>query len=342
MQHTHVQKFHLIRLVLTGLLGVAVLVSRTELSAVPLVTPYRSNDVLAYATNMSVSDLLASANTSRAANGLAPLSLNSLLNSSAQSKAQHMVTNNYWAHVAPDGTQPWYFFSQAGYAYVAAGENLAYGFNTGSEVNTAWMNSPSHRANILGNYTEVGFGIASSATFQGGENTLVVAHYGLPPASATPSPTPVTTPTLQTTTPTPTPAAPTQEPAPTTTPTSNTSTTPTESPAPTSAESTPTSAEKPTSDKQTNDQAVTVQTASSTKTVSALEEIMSGKITIPLAVSLGLATFATTGFALTHRRFMAKLLEHGKKVAIHHPLIDITLIGAALAAILTMSVGRLL
>ena len=87
---------------------------------------------------------------------------------------------------------------------------------------------------------------------------------------------------------------------------------------------------------------MTVQTASSTKTVSALEEIMSGKITTPLAVSLGLATFATTGFALTHRRFMAKLLEHGKKVAIHHPLIDITLIGAALAAILTMSVGRLL
>ena len=72
--------------------------------------------------------LLAENNASRAANGLGAFSLNSQLNNSAQAKAQNMADNNYWAHVAPDGTQPG-IFEAAGYTYSAAGENLAYGFD---------------------------------------------------------------------------------------------------------------------------------------------------------------------------------------------------------------------
>ena len=39
------------------------------------------------------------------------------------------------------------------------GENVAYGYNTAESVVNAWLNSPSHRDNIEGNYTHSGFGI---------------------------------------------------------------------------------------------------------------------------------------------------------------------------------------
>src|SRR5687767_6775924 len=76
-----------------------------------------SGKVLAYATDVSISGLLSATNQQRAANGLGSLALNSQLNSGAQAKANHMVAHNYWSHTAPDGTEPWYFFTQAGYNY---------------------------------------------------------------------------------------------------------------------------------------------------------------------------------------------------------------------------------
>ena len=39
--------------------------------------------------------------------------------------------------------------TQAGYNFSFAGENLAVYFSDSNDVNTAWMNSPEHRANLL-------------------------------------------------------------------------------------------------------------------------------------------------------------------------------------------------
>lgn len=141
--------------------------------------------VLGYATNVNISALLSSTNNERAGSGLSGLSLNSKLNQAAQSKANHMIANNYWSHYAPDGTSPWYFIESAGYSYERAGENLAYGFSSSGGVVQGWMDSPTHRANILDSgFSEVGFGIANGENFQGSENTVVVAMYGQPPAPA--------------------------------------------------------------------------------------------------------------------------------------------------------------
>lgn len=91
-----------------------------------------------------------------------------------------MIAQDYWAHESPNGTQPWYFFHQSGYEYLRAGENLAYGFKDSSSTVTAWMNSPSHRANLLGDYQQVGFGVARGSHYQGGAYTVIVAHYATP------------------------------------------------------------------------------------------------------------------------------------------------------------------
>lgn len=170
--------FHLSRLLLFSLLAVALLVARSDSGNALRLT--HDKNVLAYASTMKIAELLEATNASRSANNLKPLTLSSKLDTSAQLKANDMVAKNYWSHIAPDGTEPWFWFDQAGYVYAAAGENLAYGFNSSADVEAAWMNSESHKANIVGDYEDVGFGIASSASFQGGEYTVVVAHYGKP------------------------------------------------------------------------------------------------------------------------------------------------------------------
>ncbi|MFZ3010144.1 MAG: CAP domain-containing protein [Candidatus Microsaccharimonas sp.] len=143
--------------------------------------------VLGYATSVSVSDVYNLTNQERGANGLAPLALDGQLNSAAFAKANDMFADNYWAHVAPDGTTPWYFITSAGYTYTSAGENLAKDFNTSSGVVAGWMGSATHRANILNtSYQDIGIAVVNGVLL-GSETTLVVAMYGARPA---PAPTP--------------------------------------------------------------------------------------------------------------------------------------------------------
>ncbi len=144
--------------------------------------PRLNKNVLAYATSTSINGLLQSTNQNRTANGVAALSLNALLNQSAQAKAKDMANRNYWSHNTPEGNPPWVFITQAGYDYKTAGENLAYGFATSNDTVTGWMNSPPHKANLLNaGFVDVGFGIASSSNYQNsGPETIVVAMYGAP------------------------------------------------------------------------------------------------------------------------------------------------------------------
>jgi len=141
--------------------------------------------VLGYHVSVGTAQLLQSTNTARVADGEGSLVANNALDAAAQAKAQNMVAENYWSHVSPNGTQPWQFISQAGYQYQTAGENLAYGYSSGSAVVSAWMNSAEHRANILdANYKDVGFGIANATNFRGtGPETIVVAMYAQPAAA---------------------------------------------------------------------------------------------------------------------------------------------------------------
>lgn len=144
----------------------------------PLQKSYPS--VLGISANIAVQDLLTLTNQRRQENGLSPLVLNPQLSEAAAQKAHDMFAKNYWAHIAPDGTTPWYFIKNSGYDYLYAGENLARGFSTSSEVVDAWMASPSHRENMLSpNYNEIGFAI-SSGSLTGSETVLVVEMFGTP------------------------------------------------------------------------------------------------------------------------------------------------------------------
>ncbi len=137
-------------------------------------------NVLGYASNINASDVIAQINQQRQTSGAPALVPNSALNQAAFAKAQNMFTQQYWAHVAPDGTQPWFFFKQAGYNYSIAGENLARDFANTPDMVSAWMQSPTHKENIMNaRYRETGVAVVNG-TLLGTETTLVVQLFGSP------------------------------------------------------------------------------------------------------------------------------------------------------------------
>lgn len=135
-------------------------------------------DVLGYATNIHVQELLADTNAKRQTVGLPPLAINEELSKAAASKARDMFSKNYWAHNSPDGRTPWDFIIESGYTYTVAGENLAKNFSDSTGVVAAWMASPSHRDNLLKpSYRDIGFAVVNG-TLNGEETTLVVQMFG--------------------------------------------------------------------------------------------------------------------------------------------------------------------
>jgi len=136
--------------------------------------------VLGYSSEITISKVLDQTNTERVKLGLKSLTFNSTLSKSAQLKADDMFTNNYWAHTSPEGKSPWDFFNNAGYEYSVAGENLAKDFYDTEGLLKAWMNSPTHRENIINpKYQEIGIGVVNGI-LGGVKTTLVVQHFGTP------------------------------------------------------------------------------------------------------------------------------------------------------------------
>lgn len=146
-------------------------------SSVNIVRYFRPN-VLGYATDITVEKVVELINKKRVEANLPVLTLSAELSTAATAKATDMFAKNYWAHVSPTGSTPWVFITSAGYSYVYAGENLARNFNTSDEVVEAWMNSQTHRANILkSDYRDIGLAVLNGK-LNGEETTLVVQEFG--------------------------------------------------------------------------------------------------------------------------------------------------------------------
>lgn len=145
---------------------------------------HTSLQILGFATDITIDKLYQLTNEVRKKYGLPSLRYNKNLEQAAYQKAQDMFRKNYWAHFGPDGTTPWQFILQNGYQYQFAGENLAKNFLFSNGVIDAWMNSPSHRENILKKeYQDVGFAVVNGV-LNGEETTLVVQMFGSPESSS--------------------------------------------------------------------------------------------------------------------------------------------------------------
>jgi uncharacterized protein YkwD len=110
-------------------------------------------------------------NQERAAAGLEPLAPDPELTEVARAHSADMFARGYFAHVSPDGQDPFDRMTRAGVTFRTAGENLALA-PTVRVAHTGLMNSPGHRANIL----RPAFGRLGIGIVDGGYRGLMVSQ----------------------------------------------------------------------------------------------------------------------------------------------------------------------
>lgn len=103
-------------------------------------------------------------NNQRAENGAKNLWYSEALGEIAAIRARDMLNRNYFSHYTPEGTTVFNLMNSWGIITKYRGENLARGkpasYATPEAIINAWMNSPTHRDNILRKaYSNIGIGI---------------------------------------------------------------------------------------------------------------------------------------------------------------------------------------
>ncbi len=127
-----------------------------------------------------------------------PLSFSSTLDRPAAWHANDMGAKKYFAHTEPGGRTFDQRMTQCGYAWTAAGENIAAGNNTdtAAEAFNLWLNSTGHRNNMMKtDFTEIGIArdygsCPNSAPFNGqGSCWYWSTDFGKPMGGGTVTPT---------------------------------------------------------------------------------------------------------------------------------------------------------
>ncbi|MEU5695141.1 CAP domain-containing protein [Actinosynnema sp. NPDC020468] len=103
-------------------------------------------------------------NQERAKVGCAALTANTQLATAAKAHNDEMAKTGTMTHAGVNGSTPATRIEAAGYVWKMAGENVAYGQKTPTQVMTDWMNSPAHKANLLNcGYKDLGVAYTTDA-----------------------------------------------------------------------------------------------------------------------------------------------------------------------------------
>ena len=106
-------------------------------------------------SSSAASEVVRLTNSARGQNGYAALVEDGALSEAAAVRAREIARS--FSHTRPSGASFSSALSESGVSYLRAGENIASGQKSASEVVNAWMNSPGHRANILSSsYSRIG------------------------------------------------------------------------------------------------------------------------------------------------------------------------------------------
>lgn len=132
-------------------------------------------------SKISIDGIIYYTNIERAKAGLKPLSKNIKLNNSATAKTDDMFSGQYFEHVSPDGKTAADLVKSFDYKFQIVGENLALGiFQTDKALVQAWMDSPTHKANILNpKYTEIGAAVGIG-DYKNQKQWMAVQHFAKP------------------------------------------------------------------------------------------------------------------------------------------------------------------
>lgn len=132
----------------------------SETSSVPLDTP---------ASNLDLSEnekkLLSLINEERKKNNLPDLIIDEDLQNIARLKAKDIVENNYFSHISPNFGTPFEMLKNNGINYKTASENIAGNSSIEGAV-SSWMNSETHKKNILSNnFNYTGLAVVDSIAY---------------------------------------------------------------------------------------------------------------------------------------------------------------------------------
>ena len=106
-------------------------------------------------SSSAASEVVRLTNSARSQNGYAALVEDGALSEAAAVRAREIARS--FSHTRPSGASFSSALSESGVSYLRAGENIASGQKSASEVVNAWMNSPGHRENILNSsYSRIG------------------------------------------------------------------------------------------------------------------------------------------------------------------------------------------
>ena len=150
-------------------------------------------------SSASERQLVTLTNQARASAGRSSLRIDSALTSIARYRAKDMIDRNYFSHqIPPTGKMVFDVMQARGYCFNIAGENI--GWNTypddvaTAQIEQMFLNSPDHRANIVGRAWDViGVGAYKSASGKKMWTVLFADKCGSAP-KPTPKPTPRPTP----------------------------------------------------------------------------------------------------------------------------------------------------
>lgn len=131
--------------------------------------PYKyDNPTIRPDLEMQMLEMVNKERTSRGLNALKP---DPEMTRVARAHSRDMFVRGYFAHVNPDGKDPFDRMKSAKVSFMHAGENLALA-NTLQIAHTNLMNSPGHRANIL----RPGFGRLGIGVLDGGRHGLMISQ----------------------------------------------------------------------------------------------------------------------------------------------------------------------
>ncbi|WP_422926376.1 CAP domain-containing protein [Singulisphaera sp. PoT] len=110
-----------------------------------------------------LASLISAHNQERTSARLPALSENEWLVNAASLHARDMADHGRMSHQGSDRSSPFQRMERVGYRFRAAAENIAMGDFTLESLMRAWMTSPGHRRNILGNYNDIGAAYATAS-----------------------------------------------------------------------------------------------------------------------------------------------------------------------------------
>lgn len=134
---------------------------------------------IAYFSNLSEESVIHASNQARLEAGLKPVTANQFLTQAAYLKAEAIFESQEFSHTI-NNERFSYWVKQTEYEYEIIGENLAIDFLSSEGAIAAWMQSPTHRANLLNpKFSEIGVAV-KNGVMDGQKSIVIVQIFGAP------------------------------------------------------------------------------------------------------------------------------------------------------------------